>query len=246
MQGFANHWNCVCNWKQYKDNLFETEQMDWDNVENRPVVWQVWQCFHTRHISFSWIKLECISSIWYSLFVQVCMQQWYSVAHQKWSNKWAEMWLRRWSHCASKQTLARFVCGENVIRPLSALTAESTAHFWTNPELKGSYVHYRISRHFPCHNNNTPSWLKGNKRGEWNNVISDEQNQNQPLLLTLHGEISHSGCVVHSSLCLHEEFAHMAVLSNWSADQDLQHCSHHRHIWPMHESCFCFFCFFVL
>ncbi len=42
-------------------------------------------------------------------------------------DKWTETWLKRWSQHASKRTLVWFVCSENVFRPWSALTAQSSA-----------------------------------------------------------------------------------------------------------------------
>ncbi len=94
----------------------------------------------------------------------------------------------------------------NMIWPWSALTAESTVHFWTNPDHIGSHVHYGMRKPFPCpnnnnNNNNKPAWVITDKRGESNNVISDDQHQNQPLQFPPRCEITGSGFVVCLSLC---------------------------------------------
>ncbi|KAJ8348960.1 hypothetical protein SKAU_G00275490 [Synaphobranchus kaupii] len=66
-------------------------------------------------------------------------------------NKRTETLLKRWSRYASKRTLVRFVCGENVIRPPSDPTAESTAHFWTKRAPVASYaVHYGMRKTSIC------------------------------------------------------------------------------------------------
>ncbi len=62
-------------------------------------------------------------------------------------NKRTETSLKRWSRYAFKQTLERFVGGENAIQPQTDPTAKRTAHFWTKPAAVVSCaVHYRMRK----------------------------------------------------------------------------------------------------
>ena len=66
------------------------------------------------------------SNPWCSLFRKVWTHQSHSGEDQ---NNRTETSLKRWSWSGSKQTLVRFVCGENMIQPRSEPTAGSSGAF---------------------------------------------------------------------------------------------------------------------
>ncbi len=95
------------------------------------------------------------------------------------------------TRCTPKQTLVRFVCGENVIRLRSALTAESPVRFWKNLAAMFITEWGSIS---PV----TTTTTNVDKHGKSKQY---DQHQNQPLQLPLHCEITCGGSLVCSFLC---------------------------------------------
>ncbi len=130
-------------------------------------------------------------------------------------NKLTETWLKRWSQYASKRTLVRFICGENMIQPRSALTAKSTA-FLDQPSSHRQLHALRNEEAFPLLQQQNGSMSNLDKRGEWNEVISNDQHQNQPAVAPPSWNYS------RRLPCLPASVYHSQNLPTW-------------HFWPIRE-----------
>lgn len=61
-------------------------------------------------------------------------------------------------------------CRLFVMRTWAHLCLGQTAHLWTYPAALGSWLHYKMRIHFPCHNNDNPTFVCVNV-GYWVGVV---------------------------------------------------------------------------